>query len=246
MTDRIALITGGVGGIGTAISACLARDGHVVVANYLVPGSERNWLATMQALGHARSRAIPGDVADFDAMRAMTAVIEAEVGPVSVLVNCAGITRDQVLRKMSKEDWYSVIDVNLNSAFNVTRQLIDGMIERRWGRIINISSVNGQKGQFGQTNYSAAKAGLHGFTKALAQEVIKYGVTVNSVSPGYVNTDLVMSIRPDIRERIVAEIPAGRLAEPNEIAEAVAYLASEKAAFITGANLSINGGQHMY
>jgi acetoacetyl-CoA reductase len=246
VAKRIALISGGVGGIGTAISKCLAADGFTVIANYVVAGSEKKWLDEMRANGVAAAHVAHGDVASFEAMARMVKDIEGEIGPVDVLVNCAGITRDGLFRKMSKADWDDVINVNLTSAFNLTRQVIDGMIERQWGRIINISSVNGQKGQFGQTNYSAAKAGLHGFTKALAQEVIKYGVTVNSVSPGYVSTDLVMSIRSEVRERIIAQIPAGRLAEPDEIGSMVAYLASERGAFITGANFSVNGGQHMF
>jgi acetoacetyl-CoA reductase len=246
MKNKLALVTGGVGGIGTAISKCLAADGYTVVANYVVPGSEQTWLDAMREAGFHSVHVAPGDVADFHSVGRMVNDIESASGPIDVLVNCAGITRDGLFRKMSKDDWDAVIGVNLTSAFNVTRHLIDGMIERQWGRIINISSVNGQKGQFGQTNYSAAKAGLHGFTKALAQEVIKYGITVNSISPGYVATDLVMAMRSDVREKIVSQIPAGRLALPEEIGHMVAYLASDRAAFITGANISINGGQHMF
>jgi acetoacetyl-CoA reductase len=246
MKKKLALVTGGVGGIGTAISKCLAADGCTVVANYVIPGSDQTWLDSMHEAGFRSVHVASGDVADFQDMGRMVKDIESELGPIEVLVNCAGITRDGLFRKMSKDDWDAVIGVNLTSAFNVTRHLIDGMIERQWGRIINISSVNGQKGQFGQTNYSAAKAGLHGFTKALAQEVIKYGITVNSISPGYVATDLVMAMRSDVREKIVSQIPAGRLAAPEEIGHMVAYLASDRAAFITGANISINGGQHMF
>ena len=243
---KIALVTGGVGGIGTAICQSLAQDGHRVIANYIVPDSQIPWLQTMQAAGFSDVGIAFGDVGDFDAMAAMIKQIESDIGAVDILVNCAGITRDSQFRKMTKQQWDAVINVNLNSAFNVTRHVIDGMIERGWGRVVNISSVNGQKGQFGQTNYSAAKAGLHGFTKALAQEVIRYGVTVNSVSPGYVGTDLVMAIREDVREKIIDQIPAGRLALPEEIGAMVAYLASAKAAFITGANMAVNGGQHMF
>jgi acetoacetyl-CoA reductase len=246
MKKSVALITGGVGGIGTAMCKCLARDGYIAVANYVVPGSEGKWYDEMRAAGIEDCHASFGNVTDFDEMEKMIADIESHIGPIGVLVNCAGITRDAQLRKMSKADWDAVISVNLTGAFNVTRHVIDAMISRGFGRIINISSVNGQKGQFGQTNYAAAKAGLHGFTKALAQEVIKSGITVNSISPGYVGTDLVMGIREDVREKILAQIPAGRFAEPEEIAEIVAYLASEKAAFITGANIAINGGQHMF
>ena len=243
---KIALVTGGVGGIGTAICQSLAQDGHRVIANYIVPDSQIPWLQTMQAAGFSDVGVAFGDVGDFDAMALMIKQIESAIGPIDILVNCAGITRDSQFRKMTKQQWDAVINVNLNSAFNVTRHVIDGMIAREWGRVINISSVNGQKGQFGQSNYSAAKAGLHGFTKALAQEVIRYGVTVNSVSPGYVGTELVMAIREDVREKIIDQIPAGRLALPEEIGAMVAYLASDKAAFITGANMAVNGGQHMF
>ena len=243
---KIALVTGGVGGIGTAICQSLAQDAHRVIANYVVPDSQIPWLQTMHAAGFSDVGVAFGDVGDFDAMALMIEQIESDIGSIDILVNCAGITRDSQFRKMTKQQWDAVINVNLNSAFNVTRHVIDGMIAREWGRVINISSVNGQKGQFGQTNYSAAKAGLHGFTKALAQEVIRYGVTVNSVSPGYVGTDLVMAIREDVREKIIDQIPAGRLALPEEIGSMVTYLASDKAAFITGANMAVNGGQHMF
>jgi acetoacetyl-CoA reductase len=243
---RIALVTGGVGGIGTAICSALARDGHYVVANFVVPGSDEKWAQEMHEAGWRDCRAAYGDVSDFEAVGRMVREIESEVGAVDVLVNCAGVTRDGLFRKMSKADWDAVINVNLNSAFNVTRHVVEAMVAANWGRIVNIASINAQKGQFGQTNYSAAKAGLLGFTKALAQELVKHGITVNSVSPGYVKTDLVMSIRSDVRDNIIAQIPAGRLAEAWEIAEMVAYLASDKAAFVTGANMAINGGQHMF
>ena len=248
MKKKIALVTGGVGGIGSAICKRLAEDGHFVVANYGIPGTETKWLPTMAAAGlHPGSTALAsGDVTQYDAMAEMVAKIAAEHGPVDILVNCAGITRDTTFRKMTPEQWHAVIDTNLTSVFNVTRQVVDGMLERGWGRIVNISSVNGIRGQFGQTNYSAAKAGILGFTKALAQEVVKKGVTVNAVSPGYVATDMVMAIREDVRAQIVAQIPAGRLALPEEVADSVSFLASEKAAYITGANLSVNGGLHMY
>ncbi|MGZ5042793.1 MAG: acetoacetyl-CoA reductase [Usitatibacter sp.] len=247
-TKRIALVTGGVGGIGTAISRRLAADGLFVVANYAIPGSEAKWRDSMAAAGlnGSASALAFGDVSDFEAMGAMVKSIEAEHGPVSVLVNCAGITRDATFRKMTPEQWRAVMSTNLDSVFNVTRHVIDGMVERGWGRIINISSVNAVRGQFGQTNYAAAKAGILGFTKSLAQEVVRKGVTVNAVSPGYVQTDMVMAIRQDVRDKIVSEIPAGRLAMPDEIADAVAFLASEKAAYITGTNLAVNGGLHMY
>ncbi len=245
---KVALVTGGVGGIGTAICKRLAADGLFVVANYAIPGSEDKWKGMMSAAGLNGSHAALafGDVADFDAMGEMVRKIEAEHGAVAVLVNCAGITRDSTFRKMTPEQWRSVLSTNLDSVFNVTRHVIDAMVASAWGRVINISSVNAVRGQFGQTNYAAAKAGILGFTKSLAQEVVRKGVTVNSVSPGYVQTDMVMAIREDVRARIVAEIPAGRLARPEEVADAVAFLASDNAAYITGTNLSVNGGLHMY
>jgi len=244
---KVALVTGGVGGIGTAICQRLAEDGCFAVANYAIPGTEERWRASMAKAGLEASGALAfGDVTDFEAMGAMVRKIEADHGPVAVLVNCAGITRDSTFRKMTPDQWRAVISTNLDSVFNVTRHVIDGMAERGWGRVINISSVNAVRGQFGQTNYAAAKAGILGFTKSLAQEVVRKGVTVNAVSPGYVQTDMVMAIREDVREKIVAEIPAGRLALPEEVADAVAFLASDKAAYITGANLSVNGGLHMY
>jgi len=248
MNKRIALVTGGVGGIGTAICKRLAQDGNFVVANYAIPGTEDRWNKAMAAAGlNGTSSALAfGDVTDFDAMGEMVAKIESEHGPIDVLVNCAGITRDSTFRKMTPEQWRAVLSTNLDSVFNVTRHVIEGMVERGWGRVINISSVNAVRGQFGQTNYAAAKAGILGFTKSLAQEVVKKGVTVNAISPGYVQTDMVMAIREDVRQKIVAEIPAGRLAMPAEIADAVGFLASERAAYITGTNLSVNGGLHMY
>jgi acetoacetyl-CoA reductase len=248
MDRKIALVTGGVGGIGTAICKRLAADGHFVVANYAIPGTEVKWQQSMAAAGlNGSSSALAyGDVSDFDAMGEMIRNIEAEHGPVAILVNCAGITRDSTFRKMTPEQWHAVISTNLDSVFNVTRQVIDGMLERGWGRIINISSVNAVRGQFGQTNYAAAKAGILGFTKSLAQEVIRKGVTVNAISPGYVQTDMVAAIREDVRQKIVSEIPAGRLAMPAEVADAVAFLASDSAGYITGTNLSVNGGLHMY
>jgi acetoacetyl-CoA reductase len=248
MTKRIALVTGGVGGIGTAICKRLAKDGHFVFANYAIPGTETKWQQAMAAAGlNATASALAfGDVTDFDAMAEMVRKIEAEQGGVDILVNCAGITRDSTFRKMTPDQWRAVLSTNLDSVFNVTRHVIDGMLERGWGRVINISSVNAIRGQFGQTNYAAAKAGILGFTKSLAQEVVRKGVTVNAVSPGYVQTEMVMAIREDVRQKIVSEIPAGRLAMPEEVADAVAFLASENAAYITGTNLSVNGGLHMY
>ena len=245
VTPRIAFVSGGMGGIGTAICRRLGRQGHTVVAGCL-PGYEKKdeWLGAMRAHGW-RVHAAEGDVADFESCSQMFYNIASVVGPVDILVNNAGITRDSVFKRMTEADWMAVINTNLNSVFNVTRQVIDGMSERGWGRIINSSSVNAIKGQFGQTNYSAAKAGMAGFSKALAQEVVRKGVTVNTVSPGYVETDMVMAIRKDIRESIVAQIPMGRLAKPEEIAAVVAFLASEEAGYITGANISVNGGMHM-
>jgi len=192
-----------------------------------------------------RVHAAEGNVGDYQSCSQMFYNVRAVVGNVDILVNNAGITRDAIFKRMTEHGWNEVINTNLNSVFNVTRQVIDGMVDKNWGRIINISSVNAIKGQFGQTNYSAAKAGMAGFSKALAQEVVKKGVTVNTVSPGYVETDLVMAIRPDVRQQIVDSIPMGRLARPEEIAAVVAFLASEEAGYITGANISVNGGMHM-
>ncbi len=247
MTKRVALVTGGMGGIGTAVCRRLAStNGNMVVANCL-PGYERKdeWLARMRSAGFDNVDAAEGDVADFESAGAMVSKIESQIGPVDILVNNAGIVRDNMLKKMSPSDWLSVINTNLNSAFNVTKHVIDGMTERGWGRVVNLSSVNGQKGQFGQTNYSAAKAGIHGFAKALAQEVVRKGVTVNSISPGYVETDMVKAIRKDVLDKIIAGIPMGRLAKPEEIAALIAFLTSEEAGYITGANIAINGGMYM-
>ncbi|MEZ5614290.1 MAG: beta-ketoacyl-ACP reductase [Rhodocyclaceae bacterium] len=245
MSKRVALVTGGMGGLGTAICRALAEEGFVVVANCL-PGfpQREEWLAQNKAAGFT-FHAAEGNVADYDSCNAMVRRIESEIGPVDVLVNNAGITRDNMFRKMPAADWNAVIDVNLNSVFNVTHQVLPGMAERGWGRVINISSVNGVKGQFGQANYSAAKAGILGFTKAIAQEVARKGVTVNAIAPGYVGTDMVMAIKPEVREQIVAQIPMGRLGRPEEIGKLVAYLSSEYAGYMTGSTLSINGGLHM-
>ena len=245
MAERVAFVTGGMGGIGTAICKRLAANGNKVVANCL-PGYDRKeeWLASMRAQGYS-VHAAEGNVEDFDSCADMFYRITSIIGSVDILVNNAGITRDGVFKRMSESDWYDVINTNLNSVFNVTRQVVEGMTDRGWGRIINVSSVNALKGQFGQTNYSAAKAGMHGFSKALAQEVVRKGVTVNTISPGYVATEMVMAIRAEVREQIVASIPMARLAQPDEIAGLVAYLASDDAGYITGANISINGGLHM-
>jgi acetoacetyl-CoA reductase len=245
LKQRVAFVSGGMGGIGTAVCRRLARSGVKVVAGCL-PGYEMkdDWVARMRGEG-LQVHAAEGNVDDYESCADMFYQISSVIGPVDILVNNAGITRDGVFKRMSPADWYAVINTNLNSVFNVTRQVIEGMMERGWGRIVNISSVNALKGQFGQTNYSAAKAGMHGFSKALAQEVVKKGVTVNTVSPGYVLTDMVRAMKPEILNSIVEQIPMRRLARPEEVAGLVAYLASEEAGYITGANISINGGLHM-
>ncbi len=244
---RVALVTGGMGGLGEAVCIKLAALGYKVVTTYSPSNTKaQDWLATMNNMGYG-FKAYPCDVADFDSCKACVATVTAEAGPVDVLVNNAGITRDMTFKKMTKADWDVVMSTNLDSCFNMTKQVMDGMLERKWGRVINVSSVNGQKGAFGQTNYSAAKAGMHGFTKALALEVARNGVTVNTISPGYIGTKMVMAIPQEILDsKILPQIPVSRLGKPEEIAGLVAYLASEEAAFVTGANISINGGQHMF
>jgi len=245
MAKRIAYVTGGMGGIGTAICQRLYKDGLTVVAG-CGPNSPRRerWLAEQAALGYTFI-ASEGNVADWDSTEAAWAKVRKEVGEIDVLVNNAGITRDGVFRKMSREDWNVVIATNLTSLFNVTKQVIEGMIAKEWGRIINISSVNGQKGQFGQTNYSTAKAGIHGFTMSLAQELATKGITVNTVSPGYIGTDMVRAVRPEILDAIVQSIPMHRLGQTTEIASIVSWLASDESAFATGADFSLNGGLYM-
>ncbi len=240
---RVALVTGGIGGIGTSICQRLAKDGMRVVANYHPMEQEQAeaWLAARQAEGLDISIAV-GDVSSWDDTQRMVAEVVEKAGSVDVLVNCAGITRDKTFKRMELAQWEAVINVNLNSVFNVTRPLWDGMLERGFGRIINISSVNGQRGQFGQANYSAAKAGMHGFTMALAQEGATRGVTVNTVSPGYVETAMTLAMRDDVREGIISGIPMRRMAQPEEIAAAIAFLASDQASYITGANIPVNGG----
>jgi acetoacetyl-CoA reductase len=233
-----------MGGIGTSICQRLAREGFTVIAGCGPSRNFQQWLDDQSAQGF-KFHASVGNVSSWESTVEAFEKVTEQHGPVDVLVNNAGITRDGMFRKMSQEDWRAVIDTNLNSLFNVTKQVIDGMVDRQWGRIINISSVNGQKGQFGQTNYSTAKAGIHGFTMALAQEVASKGVTVNTVSPGYIGTDMVRAMRPDVLEKIVATIPVKRLGTPDEIGAMVAWLASDDAGFATGADFSLNGGLHM-
>jgi len=247
MKQRVAVVTGGMGGIGEAICERLAGAGYKVVATYS-PGNTKAdaWLKEMKGKG-LDLRAVQVDVTDFDACQSAVAKVQADAGPVDILVNNAGITRDASFRKIGKTDWDAVLRTNLDSVFNMTKPVCDGMVDRGWGRIINISSINGQKGAFGQTNYSAAKAGMHGFTKALALEVARKGVTVNTISPGYVATKMVLAVPKDVLDaKIIPQIPVGRLGKPEEIAALVAYLCSDEAAFMTGANIAINGGQHMY
>ncbi|MBI2398317.1 MAG: acetoacetyl-CoA reductase [Xanthomonadales bacterium] len=244
MTQRIAFVTGGTGGIGTAICQRLAKLGHRVATNYRDETRARAWQEEQKRLGYDIG-IVPGDVADPQTAATMIKALEAQLGPVDILVNNAGITRDTTFHRMSALQWQEVINTNLNSCYNVTRAVIEGMRTRQWGRIVQISSINGQKGQYGQANYAAAKAGMHGFTISLAQESAKFGITVNTVSPGYVATDMVMAVPEEVRAKIVAQIPTGRLGKPEEIAYAVAFLVNDEAAWITGANLSINGGHYM-
>ncbi len=244
MTQKIAYVTGGMGGIGTAICQRLHKDGFKVIAGCGPTRDAQKWLDEQAALGYT-FYASAGNVGDWESTVEAFDKVKAEHGAVSVLVNNAGITRDGQFRKMDFKAWDEVIKTNLYSMFNVTKQVIDGMVEQGFGRIINISSVNGQKGQFGQTNYSTAKAGLHGFTMALAQEVAAKGVTVNTVSPGYVATEMVTAIREDVLEKIIATVPVKRLGLPSEIASMIAWLASDEGGYSTGADFSVNGGLHM-
>ena len=242
---RVAYVTGGMGGIGTAISRRLCRDGFTVVAG-CGPGSTRKdqWLEQMRSEGFA-VYASSGNVADWESTKEAFDRVKAEHGPVDVLVNNAGIAHDRLFRKMTSEQWHLVIETNLNSLFHVTKQVIEDMIDRGWGRIINISSVNGQRGQSGQTNYSTAKAGIHGFTMALALEVADKGVTVNTVSPGYIATDMMRAVKPEVLDKIISTIPVKRIGEPDEIASIIGWLASGESGFATGADFSVNGGLHM-
>ena len=244
MTQRTALVTGGTGGIGTAIVRYLAKQGHKVVTNYRDEAKAQAWHKTMAQDGIDVTM-VPGDVADPVSCENMVNAIHHKVGQVEILVNNAGITRDTTFHKMTYQQWMDVVNTNLNACFNVTRPVIEDMRTRKWGRIVQISSINGQKGQYGQANYAAAKAGMHGFTISLAQENARFGITVNTVSPGYVATDMVMAVPEEVREKIVAQIPVGRLGKPEEIAHAVAFFTTEDASWITGANLAINGGHYM-
>ena len=245
-TKRTVLVTGGMGGLGETISTKMADDGYKVAVTYS-PGNTKHeqWVAEMKGRGYDFV-AVECDVADIDSCARAVAEVQARIGPIDILVNNAGITRDMTFKKMDKVNWDAVLRTNLDSLFNMTKQVADGMTERGWGRIINVSSVNGSKGAFGQTNYSAAKAGVHGFTKALALEVARKNVTVNTISPGYIGTKMVTAIPKDILDsKILPQIPVGRLGKPEEVAGLIIYLASEEAAFVTGANIAINGGQHM-
>ena len=244
MSKKVAYVTGGMGGIGTAICQRLAKEGFTVIAGCGPSRDHAKWLAEQTVLGYAFHASV-GNVADWQSTVDAFTLSREQHGHIDVLVNNAGITRDRMFLKMTPDDWHAVIDTNLNSMFNVTKQVVPGMVEKGWGRIIQISSVNGEKGQAGQTNYSAAKAGMHGFTMALAQELAAKGVTVNTVSPGYIGTDMVRAIKPEVLEKIVATIPVKRLGMPEEIGSIVAWLASEDSGFSTGADFSCNGGMHM-
>ena len=244
MGQKIAYVTGGMGGIGTAICQRLHKEGFKVIAGCGPTRDHVKWIAEQAAAGYTFYASV-GNVGDWDSTVAAFTKTKAEHGVIDVLVNNAGITKDRMFLKMTREDWDAVIETNLNSMFNVTKQVVADMVEKGWGRIVNISSVNGEKGQAGQTNYSAAKAGMHGFTMALAQEMASKGVTVNTVSPGYIGTDMVKAIREDVLAKIVGTIPVKRLGEPSEIASIIAWLASEEGGYSTGADFSVNGGLHM-
>jgi acetoacetyl-CoA reductase len=246
MNDRVALITGGMGGLGETISTKMADAGYKVAVTYS-PSNKNSaqWLGEMERQGY-RFHAYPCDVTDYDSCGKCAASVSEALGPIDILINNAGITKDMTFRKMTKADWDAVIKTNLDSVFNMTKQVFDSMIDRGWGRIVNVSSVNGSKGAFGQTNYAAAKAGMHGFTKSLALESAKKGVTVNTISPGYIGTKMVTAIAPEVlSSKILPQIPVSRLGKPEEVAGLIIYLCSEEAAFVTGANIAINGGQHM-
>ncbi|MDM0005971.1 acetoacetyl-CoA reductase [Variovorax sp. J22G73] len=245
MSKKVAYVTGGMGGIGTAICQRLHKDGFTVVAGCGPTRDHGKWLAEQKAQGFEFHASV-GNVGDWQSTVEAFSAAKAAHGAIDVLVNNAGITRDRMFLKMTPEDWSAVIETNLNSMFNVTKQVVGDMVEKGWGRIINISSVNGAKGQAGQTNYSAAKAGMHGFTMALAQELAAKGVTVNTVSPGYIGTDMVKAIRQEVLDKIVATIPVKRLGEPSEIASIISWLATDEGGYSTGADFSVNGGLHMH
>lgn len=238
---RVAIVTGGTRGIGEAISLALKEQGITVAANYA--GNDERARAFTERTG---IQAFKWDVADHEATMAGVKAVEDALGPVDIVVNNAGITRDGTLLKMTYQAWKEVIDTNLGGCFNMAKATFPGMRDRKWGRIVNIGSINGQAGQYGQVNYAAAKSGIHGFTKALAQEGAKFGVTVNAIAPGYIDTDMVAAVPAEVLEKIVAKIPVGRLGQATEIARGVAFLCSDEAGFVTGSTLSINGGQHMY
>jgi len=244
--QRIAVVTGGMGGLGETISTKMADAGYRVIVTYSPSNTKyRSWLEEMKSRGHNFS-AFPIDVVDYDDCARKMNTIQAECGAVDIMVNNAGITRDMTFKKMDRVNWDAVLRTNLDSLFNMSKQVADGMVDRGWGRVINVSSVNGSKGAFGQTNYAAAKAGMHGFTKSLALEVAKKGVTVNTISPGYIGTKMVTAIPKEILDsKILPQIPIGRLGKPEEIAGLIIYLCSDEAAFVNGANIAINGGQHM-
>lgn len=246
MGERLALITGGMGGIGTEICRAFHKEGYRVATTYVHDsGRETRWLEAQAAAGYPGIKAYYCDISTHEDCERLKGQVDSELGTVSVLVNNGGITRDSVFLKMTPEMFSEVIDTNLKSVFNVTRQFLQGMVGQGYGRVVNVSSVNAQKGQFGQANYSAAKAGIHGFTKALAQEVVRKGVTVNTISPGYVATPMVKQIKEEVLQKIVDSIPIRRLCEPAEVARAITFLAHEDSGYITGADLSINGGLHM-
>ncbi|MBB5711361.1 acetoacetyl-CoA reductase [Sphingomonas xinjiangensis] len=238
---RVAIVTGGTRGIGEAISLALKDLGVTVAANYA--GNVEKAQAFTERTG---IQAYQWDVGDFDACAQGVARVAAELGPIDIVVNNAGVTRDGTILKMDREMWEDVIRINLGGCFNMAHAAFPGMRDRKWGRIVNIGSINGQAGQYGQVNYAAAKSGIHGFTKALAQEGARFGVTVNAIAPGYIDTDMVAAVPADVLDKIVARIPVGRLGQASEIARGVAFLCSEEAGFVTGSTLSINGGQHMY
>ena len=245
MSKKVAYVTGGMGGIGTAICQRLHKDGFTVIAGCGPTRDHAKWLAEQKAEGYEFHASV-GNVGDWSSTVDAFAKAKAEHGTIDVLVNNAGITRDRMFLKMTPEDWSAVIETNLNSMFNVTKQVVGDMVEKGWGRIVNISSVNGAKGQAGQTNYSAAKAGMHGFTMALAQELANKGVTVNTVSPGYIGTDMVNAIRQEVLDKIIATIPVKRLGKPSEIASIISWLATDEGGYSTGADFSVNGGLHMH